>query len=87
VFLVVEGDRREAERVLAVQLLGDARESRCELVGFLQLEEAAARLLRQLAQAAVGPRAHPAHAVEVFRLHPDRVDHHLFVTGAVEDVA
>ena len=50
VHLAVEHLGREAEHVLAVQLLRDARERRPELVLLLQQEEAAAGFLRELAR-------------------------------------
>ena len=50
----VELLRLEAEHVLAVQLLRDARERRCEVRCLLQLEVAAAGFVGDLPQAASG---------------------------------
>src|SRR6185437_12312005 len=65
VHLAVERLGREAQDVLAVQLLRDARERLAEIGGSLQLEVAAAGLLRKLLQAAIRLAAHPLLAVEV----------------------
>ena len=74
----------EAEHVLAVELLRDARERRRQIGGFLQLEVAAAGFVGQLLQPAVGLAPHHPRAVEVFALESDRVDHHFFGARAIE---
>src|SRR5436853_180566 len=55
VHLAVELFRREAERVLMMQFVGDARESRDERRRRFQLEVAAAGRRRDLRQPLVGP--------------------------------
>src|SRR4029079_8020179 len=77
VYAVIELLRREAEHVLTVQLLRDAREGRREVAGFLQLEIAAAGFVRDPLQAAIRLAADHPLAVEVVALQADRVDHHV----------
>ena len=84
VHLAVERDGCKPDQVLTAQLLRDARERRRELRRLQQLEVAAAGLVRDLAQIARRPRFHDAHAVEVFGLQADRVDHHFFIARALE---
>ena len=60
--LAVELGRREADHVLAVQLLRDPREGRREVGGLLQLEVAAAGLVGDLPQPAVRLRCGPCAA-------------------------
>ena len=70
-----------------MEFLSHPGERRAQIVGVLQLEVPAAGLLRERPQTAVGPAAHPAHAVEVVALEPDGVDHHLFELGHLQHFA
>ena len=56
-----------------------------EIGRLLQLEVAAAGFVGQPPQSAVRLAAHHAHAVEELALESDRVDHHFFGAGAVDD--
>src|SRR5215211_5232643 len=72
VHLAIEYLRRKAEDVLAMQLLRDARERRREFVRLLQEEEAAAGLLGQPLQPAIGTRPYFPRPIEVLVLEANR---------------
>src|SRR5688500_527701 len=75
VHLAVEDRWREAEHVLAVQLLRDTGERRAQLVFLRHLEEPAAGFFREPLEPPVGPRPLPRLADYDLALHPDRIHH------------
>ena len=75
--------RREAEHVLAVQFLGDAREGRGELARLGELEVPAAGLVGDLPQTPVGLRP----LTQNLALEADRVNHHFLGARAIDDLA
>ena len=82
----VERSRREADHVLTVQFLRDAGERRAQRVVVTQFEVAAAGFLRVLPQVTVGPAAHHARAIKIFRSEANGVNHYLFSDRAIKHV-
>ena len=79
--LAVEDARREAQHVLPMEFVGDARERRVQVVGLLQLEPSAAGRIGQPADALVGVR----RDAEDVAFEADAVNHEILGLRALGD--
>src|SRR5688572_30817924 len=80
----VEHHGRKAKKVLAMQLLCDAREGRREVGLIVELEVPPARFFGQPLESRVGLAPHLARSVEIIAAEADRVNHHFFAARLLE---